>query len=271
MSEVTGAPAPVAPPGGDIPVTTSDAPVVGDVQQPVVADEPVKQPRTYTEEEHRRGISERLSKERRRLERTLRAEMERDFYKNQVETAKSQQQQAPKGRPQLKDFENDPDGYMDALTDWKIEQREAARAKESEGKKSAEEAERQQEQATREMFDAVQKGAGKYKDFQEVAFAEDLEVSESLAKAIVRGSDVPADVLYHLGQNPELASRLSAMTYERQIREVAALEAKLTAKPQPTKAPAPITPVNPTAGAGKDYSQMSTAEHVNAWRNRKNR
>lgn len=264
MAEVpVGADAPVV----DAPVAdTVIAPDAPPVQEEAKAE--VVAPKTYTEEENRRIVSERLKKESRRLERAIRAELERDYLKQEIETLK-----APKaatqaaGKPKASDFA-DPEAYVEALADWKFDQR---MAKHSEQSQRESEAQRQEREAYEDAQVARQKlsaGAKKYADFDEVTGNPDVPITRVMAKAIVE-SDISADLAYHLGTHIEEAERIANLPPTRQAIELGKLEDKLKAPPKPTQTPPPIKPLDGNAGAKRDWADLSTAEHVEKWLKRK--
>lgn len=269
MAEVdAGAVAPEVPvtpaPGAETPVSAPDTPVT----QEGVVETPVQPPKTYTEEETRKLVNERLTKERRRLERIARAEAEAAFYKRQLEEReRPAQQNQPKGKPQAKDYAT-PEEFVEALTDWRLEQREAEREK-----KSKEQDEQRGDVSRRqEMYRAITKGAEEFEDFHEVVFGDAGEgpITHPMSVAIVE-SKAPAKLAYYLRTHPEEANRIADLPSTLQAHEVHLLAAKVTAPPKPTQAPAPIVPGNANSSAKKDWTDMSTAEHVNAWVNRKKR
>lgn len=260
----------VSAPAAPNAVTAPDTPV----GQDTATTDPV-QPRTYSEEEYqqslRKNVSERLQKERRRLERTVRAELERDFYKQQVEQRANpaQKDDQPKGKPNPKDFQ-DWDSYQEAVVDYKLEQREAKRAEESKRSESQQSSQRGMEQMAQQVQKAVAAAAKKYADFNEViASIPPSDFTEPMTAYIAQRAKDGGELAYHLGNNPDEAARIASLPPVAQIIEMHLLESKLTAPPQPTKAPPPIAPSNGQAKSSKDYKDMSTAEHVDAWRNRK--
>lgn len=276
MAEVeAGAVAPVEPvtpaPGAVEPVSAPDAPVT---QEGAVTD-PV-QPKTYTEDEHKRLVAEqvnqRLSKERRRLERVAKAEAEAAYLRKQLEERDRQQQPQAKGKPQYKDYEGRPEEFVEALAEWTIEQREAQRAKAEEPKR--EEREAQEVAAAKARFVAEKiftPGKAKYPDFLDVVTDEETPFDPAMVEAAARLKN-GADVLYHLGKNPAEFQRIFQLPSNVEVAwEMKELGAKLAAPAKPTAAPAPIVPSNANAAVKKDYADMSTAEHVNAWVNRKKR
>lgn len=271
MTDVqVGAVAPAAPAAEVTPpvADTVPAPVAPTGQEPA---ETSVQPRTYTEDEHKelvaKSVNERLSKERRRLERIARAEAETAFYKRQLEERDRPSQtkaDQPKGEPQPQDFEK-PQDYVKALVKYEREQAEGAKQKET----SEVSAQRERAESARRVLEACYRGADALgvDDFDEVVTS--MPLSEPMARAISEG-DIPAKVLYHLGQNHDEAKRIYNLPTVRQIVvAIHELETKLKAPPAKTQAPPPITPNSTKATLAKDYSTMTTEEHIAAWHARK--
>jgi len=104
------------------------------------------------------------------------------------------------------------------------------------------------------------KYAVKHDDYYAVTNTRGLEISPALADTI-RTSDMGPEVIYHLGKNLNMASKLSRMNYAGMMREVVKLEANLSVKPVDTsKAPKPapkIDPVNEKVETGPGTSQES--------------
>lgn len=275
MAEVdAGALAPVETqpvPGADQPVQTSGAPAAG-AEQPDAGKEPVQPPKTYSEEDMRKTVSDRLNKERRRLERQIRAEVERDYYKQLAERGGGQPGPAkadqPKGKPKPSDYE-DPEQYLDALTEWKLEQREAARKAQSEQETKFQREQRLEAERARLMEEKViRPGMAKHRDFADVVMSEDVPITDVMLASAARLKG-GVDVLYHLGKNPEEANRIAQLSDLEQAWEIRDLERKLTAPASPSKAPPPIVPNNPAAASKNPYDGSDTKAHVEAWLKRK--
>lgn len=264
-----GAVAPVETPPGGQPVIAPDLPT-GQENATPPGDESVKPPKTYSEEEHRKGISERLSKERRRLERTLRAELRAEAAERELQTLKNpQQRDQPKGEPQQKDFQ-DYEEYLLAKAEHRLEQRLAQQNEAT----RRETAQQQEARITRERSEAVQanfaEARDRYEDFDEVVRAEHVPFTEPMA-AFFAESEKGGDMAYHLAQNLTEAKRISALSPAGVFRELVKLEATLSAPPQQTKTPPPIVPNGGAAAVKKDWGDMTTAEHVSAYHKRKRR
>lgn len=180
--------------------------------------------------------------------------------------------EAPKvGKPKLDDFAS-YDDYVEALADWKAEEKfHALTAKEKEKTEVA-----SNEAELRHKFDAHVKrtiaAQAKYPDYDEVIASIDSEqdaIPEGLALTIIELDNGP-DVAYHLAKDPELTAKLKEMSPLRAIAELGRISDKLTAKteepPKPkTAAPAPIKPVaTGTTKSAVPLAEMPYSEYKKA-------
>ena len=123
------------------------------------------------------------------------------------------------------------------------------------------------QELAREAYQArVEAAAVKYPDFHSVAGNPNLAITPAMAEAIM-DSDYGPEVAYHLGKNPNEATRISNLNPVSQARELGRIEALVSQPKQaPKPAPAPVNPVGARSSGGtKDPSKMSMAEYV-AWR-----
>jgi len=112
----------------------------------------------------------------------------------------------------------------------------------------------------------VAEAKGRYSDFDQVVYSQDVPISERMAQAIM-STDTPADVAYRIASDRELAREISAMSDRDMWRAIGRIEATLSA-PRPkttTTAPAPINPVRPQAAAVSDPTKMTATEYAE-WR-----
>lgn len=163
------------------------------------------------------------------------------------------------GKPKPEDFDT-YEAYTEALTDWKLEQRERERARQ--------EAERQVFETWLARIEAARQA---HPDFDEVVDS-DTPVSAAMQQAILE-SEQGAEIAYWLGKHPEEAARIAKLPPIAAIREIGRIEASLNPKapsPKPkagiTRAPKPVTPVSGgKAGAASDIYDPSLAEDYAAW------
>lgn len=114
--------------------------------------------------------------------------------------------------------------------------------------------------------DAIPEVAARLPDFsQALAVATDPAIVSQDLSVMILESEAAHDIAYHLGKNPEVARKLSAMHPVQAARELGKLEARLTEPKPVTKAPDPHTPVRGAAFASKDPGKMTGPEYQ-AWR-----
>jgi len=83
-------------------------------------------------------------------------------------------------------------------------------------------------------------------------------------EVVLEVAEKPTELLYHLGKNPELASELADLSPAKLAKRLDRIELDLTT-PKQSKAPTPLTPVNPRGSSSKDPSNMTDREFAN-WR-----
>jgi hypothetical protein len=266
MAELApGAAAPAVdqtPPGAD-PVQAPDTPAVGNEATPPEGDKPVQPPKTFSEEEMRKTVSERLAKERRRMERTLRAEIERDSLRRQLE-ARDRPQERPQaqGEPRQQDF-TDYEEYLLAKAEWRLEQKHR-NVREQETQRSRHEQQQrvmvEQSNLAREKVDAA---IEKYPDFEDVVLGMSADTLTDPMVAFVLQSKHGIDVGYYLGKHPGEAKKIANLNSVEQMEELVSIASKLAAAARPSNAPPPIRPGgNESASAGFDPDKLSP----DAWR-----
>lgn len=159
------------------------------------------------------------------------------------------------GKPNPDNFETHAD-YLDALTEYKLDQREKAKevkAKETEAKT-----------AVKTQLETFQSKVAEFKkekeDFDDVIeAADDIIMSLGVQESIL-SSDFGPELMYELSKNREEYERINKLSFVAAAREIGKIEAKLSKasesseekKPETkklTKAPAPMSPVG-SKGAG---------------------
>jgi hypothetical protein len=171
------------------------------------------------------------------------------------------------GKPQLEKFESYED-YVEALTDWKLAQREAAMAE-----KSKVDAAKQQQAELAKSWQARQEATrAKYDDYDEVV-GQEIPITGVMQQALLE-SDHGAELAYWLGSNPEEAERIAKLGPVAAIKALAKIEDSVSGsaatpvkpKPRASSAPEPISPLGARGSAAtKDPDKMSFAE-FKAWR-----
>lgn len=152
----------------------------------------------------------------------------------------------PKPRP---DQFTDAFEYAEALAEWSADKR----VKEERAKEAQARAEQERAKVMESWSSRVNDFRSKTPDFDDLVASSDVVVSNEIRDAIF-DSDVGPQILYHLAENPDVASKLQTMTPIGALRMIGKLEAKFEAAPAPaeksekpvartTKAPPPITPI----------------------------
>jgi len=189
-------------------------------------------------------------------------------------------------KPDPEDYEDTP-AYLEALTDWKVEQK--LNLRQAEVTTETEEINEKQtaDEVEEELETIADKGRDKYDNYDDLVFDKDLVLTQDMIETILL-SDIAEEVLYYLGQNPEVAAELGEMSAFKAAREIGKLEVEIAANiPKPnvatkgegispdksvtpvkkklTKAPAPIVSVKAEGVSEKDPLKMSPKEY-RAWR-----
>lgn len=202
---------------------------------------------------------------------------EQALKENQTGQEKEVEREIPKAefsdKPNPDNFETVED-YYDALTDWKVDQR---------FKKQAEKEQLTKAQA--EYQRAVQTHAERINEFKKTHSNFDEVVQEGFAGATISAgleaaileSDLSAELVYELAQNPDEFDRLNSLPPVRMAKALGRMEARLeksssekNEKPKikTSKAPRPISAIkskgNATSSA-KNPDEMTYQEYKK-WR-----
>lgn len=115
---------------------------------------------------------------------------------------------------------------------------------------------------------SVAESRKKYVDFDAVARNPSVPVTREMFNAAV--GDNLGEILYHLGSNPDEASRISSLPVLQQIKEIGKIEDRLVANPaSPNPKPTPNPPRVLGGGGGsppaKPESKMTRAELHQKW------
>jgi len=206
--------------------------------------------KTFTQEDVDSIVSKRLAREQRKWEREQAARQAETQVRPPAQTAPVESQ-----------GDEQPDPY--ALAQQLVEQRDR---------------QKYLAEINKAYADREEKAFEKYEDFEQVAYNDNVPISDTMAETI-RASDVGPDVAYYLGSNPKEAERIYQLSPVMQAREIGKIEAKLADAPpvkKTTSAPAPITPVTARASGNPSYDTtdprsiktMSTSEWIEAERQR---
>jgi DNA repair exonuclease SbcCD ATPase subunit len=163
-------------------------------------------------------------------------------------------------KPKLENFDSLED-FQEALTDWKLDQRE----KQAETKRAEESAKKEAGQRAKTFKERIEAAQSKYSDFDEVVLENSVQPTVAMVDAML-DSELGAEIAYHLGQNTAEIKRISGLSPARQAVEIgkleAALEAKTTPKKVVAKAPPPPKPLGGRAQASiGDIGKMPLSQY----------
>lgn len=197
--------------------------------------------------------SKRSQKVKRLATKLTEAERERDEWRQKFEQLQSGRAEQPKEKPatdpfaypvpkpKASDFEN-PQDFVEALTDWKAEEREYRNARKAEAE--------QAEVSQKEVFDAynlrVAEARAEYEDFEEVVGKSNLKIWPEVQHALMVHKKGP-DLVYHLAKNPEVAEQLAEMSPAEAVVELGVIAANLKAPVAQSPKPR-VTPIKPVGG-----------------------
>jgi len=160
------------------------------------------------------------------------------------------------------------DEYVEALADWKADQRVAESFKRRD-------AERSQAAEARAAEAKAQAWAERQSEFREATPDYDAVVGKSAVQIAPHVVDTLLDsesgpeLAYHLAKRPETVKRINALSPLSAARELGRIEATLSNPPQikpASKAPAPITPVRSSAPAAVDLASANMDQYIAARR-----
>lgn len=217
---------------------------------------------------------DKLTAQRREAERRA-AELERKLAERETQATKpAEQKTSDKPTP---DKFGTYEEYVEALTDWKTEQKLAREREQRKAEtEKAVEAERQKTLG-HSWQESEAKARKEHADYDEVIqeAAEAIrdgelpKISDSTFRAIME-TDSKAEILYHLAKNREDLEQLASATGSRVYLELGKIEAKLNTpaqeKPKVTGAPKPPSTVG--GRANKSFDPNDPSVDINEWMKR---
>jgi len=224
---------------------------------------------TATEDRKQNPKLERRFSEITKQRETARAEAQREREAREVLEAKVRDLEAkatPSAEPAA-DQEPLPEQFTDmyeyakALTDYRVDQRmNEEKQKEVQARAAAE-----RDKVINVWADRVKAAKSEIPDFDDMVGSADVTVSNEVRDAIFE-SEVGPRILYHLAENPEIATKLQGMTLTSALRHIGRLEAqfeKIEPQIKPvvgkSKAPSPINPIR-SAANGRDVNLTGDGE-----------
>jgi hypothetical protein len=187
---------------------------------------------------------------------------ENEGLKRKIEELESKENTEKSKEPKEDDFESHNE-YLDAVESFEASASDDKPDKEvSTDSNEAPELNDSQKTAMAVIGEKV-KDAEKPDDFEKVAFADDVPVTGEMLEAISECED-PAKVLYHLGQNKDLAGEISKASTIQQIKAIDSIDRSVVKPPKPvklTKVADVIDPVKGSDAQGKTHDDMNFAEY----------
>ena len=226
----------------DADPTPQPEPVVPQPEEPEVKPEPEPDPEEVplTDEEHAQKIHKKTGSQRareaaqREREARIRAEAQLEALKTQLGGKQEPTIPVPTGKPKPEDFDTQ-EAFLDALSDYKVEQKLA---------------DREQKQRVAERTNAweSQKEAAraKYYDFDEVF--NDAPMPVPVVAGAMLKHPAGVEIGYYLAKNPTDYRRIQALTDPVEIGfEMAAIAARIAPDKPKSASNAPKPPVPVTA------------------------
>lgn len=184
------------------------------------------------------------------------ARREAEYWKGLATQSTAQSTAEVAAKPTADQFDDYAD-YVEALTDWKVEQK--TRDVATKAVAGAEIAHRQSAWVDRQIA-----ARASLPDYDTVVGTSDIPVAEHVRDALLDSERGP-ELAYHLASNPEFATQLNSMSPTRAALELGRLESSLDVTPAPkpiSKAPAPITPITTGTNVKIDLSKASMDDYI---------
>ena len=122
----------------------------------------------------------------------------------------------------------------------------------------------QQQDSLAVLNDTIENAEDLPEDFKELIQADDLQITGEMIEALAECED-PAKVMYHLGQNKDLAAKISKGNSIQQIKAIDNLDKTVgVIPPKPVKLTNVNDVMDPVKGTdvqGKTHTQMSFSEY----------
>ncbi len=164
------------------------------------------------------------------------------------------------------------DEYVDAVTDWKVDQKLKARETEQQKTDRTQRDVSKANERTQALADRLMTDGKDIEDFEEVMetiTADRFPVSAAM-RDYLEEAERPALVAQWLAENPDQARRIYGMNSAAAVRELDKVAKDFAPKPaRTTTAPPPVPTVGGRAVVTKDPEKQSMEEYAVEWRARK--
>lgn len=244
-----------APVAEEVAQETASAEVKPEAESPPKEPDPAQETKRAL-----RGVQKRIDElTKARYEAEERGRQEADQWRQQAEAyrAKLEEIQANKPIPTSDQFQ-DYEKYLQALathqasqvTEARIQQERQAAAEWQRSQFEAQQRAQAQAQYQATIQTKVDDAVKKFPDFIDVVTSPELPGMQGTpAFGAILESDMGAEVMYHLGQNPLKAHQIVSLSPLGQVREIGKIEAALASGKSVSNAPPPVSSVNTKTGS----------------------
>jgi hypothetical protein len=179
---------------------------------------------------------------------------------------------APADKPKAENFDT-YDAYIEALTDWKVDQTEKTKAKAEADKRAAADA----SERGKAWEKSVELAKARYEDYDEVlAGAHAMPISQAMHNTIVESGDDGPQLAYWLAQHPDEVTRIAKLSPFAAAKELGKIVATFDGEedddspadkqPKATKAPEPIAPVGRKSSKTSVQPDQMSYQDFKRWR-----
>lgn len=196
-------------------------------------------------------------------------------FQRDLEAARAAVPPAPEPARPTRDQFDTPDAYDAAIDAWTTVKSERAvataraeqeRAQQQAAQQAAEQRQVEQVNATQQQWSVKRTAAiAAHPDYAAVAEADTVAIQPPTAMAIMAAEN-GTEIAYHLGKNPDEATRIAALPPLAQVIEVGRLSDRLARGPQVevSRAPEPIEPISGSRATVTQPTREPTMEEIAA-------
>lgn len=212
--------------------------------------------KTFTQKELDEILQKRIHKAESAAERRALKAYAEKLEAMQKPVAQEPQAKSNNGKPTIAQYGEDVEGYVEAVAEWKLQQRDIETIKYHEA---------QQQAKIQTKAERLYAEAEKLPGF-------DVDTFESLLTPtiahVVLDSDVAPKLMVYMAENPKDVERIASLSPARQAAEIGKLEAKLSeAKPvKASNAPSPIKPIGSRGSVASNNPEEMDADEYRAFR-----
>jgi hypothetical protein len=162
------------------------------------------------------------------------------------------------------------DEYVEALADWKADQRVAESFKRRDAERSQAAEARAAEAKAQAWHERQSNFREATPDYDAVVGKSSVHVAPHVVDTLL-DSDSGPELAYHLAKHPETVRRINELSPLAAAREIGRIEASLSTPAAPrekpaSKAPAPITPARSSAPAAVNLATANMDQYIEARR-----